>query len=94
MKKRSADVLSGRHFVRTALDVLSGRRFVRTAFWVISRDYEWLRVEWGGFRVVLGDFGWFWWLRVVMGSYGVDTGGYWWLWLVMVWYRVFTGGYH
>ena len=28
---RSADVLSGRHFVRTALDVLSGRRFVRTS---------------------------------------------------------------
>ena len=26
----SADVLSGRHFVRTSLDVLLGRRFVRT----------------------------------------------------------------
>ena len=33
---RSADVLSGRHFVRTALDVLSGRRFVRTSLDVLS----------------------------------------------------------
>ena len=32
----SADVLSGRHFVRTALDVLSGRRFVRTSLDVLS----------------------------------------------------------
>ena len=32
----SADVLSGRRFVRTALDVLSGRRFVRTGLDVLS----------------------------------------------------------
>ena len=33
---RSADVLSGRHFVRTGLDVLSGRHFFRTALDVLS----------------------------------------------------------
>ena len=36
IRVRSADVLSGRHFVRTALDVLSGRRFVRTSLDVLS----------------------------------------------------------
>ena len=36
VQKGSADVLSGRHFVRTALDVLSGRRFVRTSLDVLS----------------------------------------------------------
>ena len=49
-------------------------------------------MEWGGFRVVLGDFGWFWWLRVVMGSYGVNTGGFGWLLVVMVGYSVVLGG--
>ena len=81
-----------RHFFRrTGLDVLSGRRFVRTALWVIRCDYVWL---WGGFGVVMGGFGWFWWLRVVMGGYGVDKGGFGWLLVVMVGYGVVRGGYH
>ena len=60
---------------------------------VIRCNYEWLWVEWGGFLVVLGDFGRFWWLRVVMGSYGVDTGGFGWLLVVMVGNGVVPDGY-
>ena len=66
------DVLSGRHFVRTALDVLSGRRFVRTALPVVRGSYEWL---WVSYRVVSGDFGWF----LVVTS-GCES-----LWVVMGW---------
>ena len=47
-----------------------------------------------GFRVVMGSFGGYYWVWVVMRWTQVVLGGYWWLWLVMVWYWVVTGGYH
>ena len=40
---RSADVLSGRHFVSIALDVLSGRHFVWAILCIIFFQADWLR---------------------------------------------------
>ena len=37
--------------------------------------------------------GGFWWLQVVIGSYGMDTGSFGWLLVVMVGYGVLPGGY-
>ena len=83
-RRTSLDVLSGRHFVRTALRLIVGGSEL---FWVILGGYGWL-------RVVMGGFGWLW---VVMGQYyRVFTGGYEWLWWSLVgsgWLWVIRGGY-
>ena len=92
---RSADVLSGRHFVwtvlcdiffrRSGLDVLSGPPHGWLG--VVTSSYGWL---WGGFMVVTGGFGW---LRVVTSCYAWLWGGHGWLLVVMVGYGLVTSGY-
>ena len=74
-RRTSLDVLSGRHFVRTALRLIVGGSEL---FWVILGGYGWLRVVMGGFGclwVALGGYGWLrgsiiGCLRVVMSGYG------------------------
>ena len=73
-REGSADVLSGRHFVRTALDVLSGRHFVRTGLDVLSGRHF--------VRTVLCDIS-FRLRRCVRTALWVVRCDYEWLWVVM-----------